>query len=176
VSHEVIQHGGFRKKHVRGRKHLSIKVNELLIIIPKIVKTKSVVLQTGYFTLAVLVQINPLSQHLCRLNTIHTTIADFSTNQSTVTTILPILVQISPLSQQQQCRSSHNSVRIFFLYKTSPVGKHLSDMFPIKNGLKQGDALSLLFFNFALEYSFRGGSGKPGWLEIEWYTSAPGLC
>ena len=33
------------------------------------------------------------------------------------------------------------------------VGKHLSDMFPIKNGLKQGDALPPLLFNFALEYA-----------------------
>jgi hypothetical protein len=30
------------------------------------------------------------------------------------------------------------------------VGKHLSDMFPIRNGLKQEYALSPLFFNFAL--------------------------
>ena len=35
------------------------------------------------------------------------------------------------------------------------VGKHLSDMFPIKNGLKQGDALLQLLFNFALEYTIR---------------------
>jgi hypothetical protein len=35
------------------------------------------------------------------------------------------------------------------------IGKHLSDSFPIQNGLKQGDALSLLFFNFALEYTIR---------------------
>ena len=28
------------------------------------------------------------------------------------------------------------------------VGKNLSDMFPIKNGLKEGYALSLLLFNF----------------------------
>jgi len=35
------------------------------------------------------------------------------------------------------------------------VGKHLSDMFPIRNGLKQRDALSPLLFNFALEYAIR---------------------
>jgi hypothetical protein len=29
------------------------------------------------------------------------------------------------------------------------VGKHLSDMFPIKNGLKQGDALSPLLVSFS---------------------------
>jgi hypothetical protein len=33
--------------------------------------------------------------------------------------------------------------------------KHLSDMFPIRNGLKQGDALLQLLFNFALEYAIR---------------------
>jgi hypothetical protein len=35
------------------------------------------------------------------------------------------------------------------------IGKHLSDNFPIKNGVKQGDALSPLLFNFALEYAIR---------------------
>jgi hypothetical protein len=35
------------------------------------------------------------------------------------------------------------------------VGKYLSDSFPIQNGLKQGDALSPLLFNFALEYAIR---------------------
>src|SRR5215470_17792571 len=35
------------------------------------------------------------------------------------------------------------------------VGKNLSEMFPIRNGLKQGDALSPLLFNFALEYAIR---------------------
>jgi hypothetical protein len=33
------------------------------------------------------------------------------------------------------------------------IGKHLPDTFPIKNGLKQGDALTPLLFNFALEYT-----------------------
>ena len=35
------------------------------------------------------------------------------------------------------------------------VGNNLSDMFPITNGLKEGDALLPLLFNFALEYAIR---------------------
>ena len=35
------------------------------------------------------------------------------------------------------------------------VGKNLSNMFPIRNGLKQGDAVSPLFSDFALEYAIR---------------------
>ena len=31
----------------------------------------------------------------------------------------------------------------------------MSDRFPIRNGFKQGDALSPLLFNFALEYAIR---------------------
>ena len=40
-------------------------------------------------------------------------------------------------------------------YSRVRVGKNLSDRFPITNGLKQGDALSQLLFNFALEYASR---------------------
>jgi hypothetical protein len=40
-------------------------------------------------------------------------------------------------------------------YSKIHVGKHFSSAFPIQNGLKQGDALSLLLFNFALEYAIR---------------------
>ena len=35
------------------------------------------------------------------------------------------------------------------------IGKHLSAKFPIRNGLKQGDALAPLLFNFALKYAIR---------------------
>jgi hypothetical protein len=35
------------------------------------------------------------------------------------------------------------------------IGKYFSDSFPIQNGLKQGDVLSPLLFNVALEYSIR---------------------
>ena len=35
------------------------------------------------------------------------------------------------------------------------IGKPLFDNFPIRNVLKQGDALSLFLFNFALEYAIR---------------------
>ena len=40
-------------------------------------------------------------------------------------------------------------------YSRVRVGKNLSDMFPIRNGLKQGGALLPLLFNFALEYAIR---------------------
>jgi hypothetical protein len=39
-------------------------------------------------------------------------------------------------------------------YSKVCIGKHMSDKFPIQNGLKQ-DALSPLLFNFALEYAIR---------------------
>ena len=40
-------------------------------------------------------------------------------------------------------------------YSSVQVGKNLSDMFPIRNVLKQGVALSPLLFNFTLEYAIR---------------------
>jgi hypothetical protein len=40
-------------------------------------------------------------------------------------------------------------------YSKVRVGKRLFDMFPIQNGLKQGDALLPLLFNFTLEYATR---------------------
>jgi len=40
-------------------------------------------------------------------------------------------------------------------YSTVRVGKNVSDGFHIRNDLKQGDALSSMLFNFALEYAIR---------------------
>ena len=40
-------------------------------------------------------------------------------------------------------------------YSRVRVGKNVSDRFPIRNGLKQRDAPSPVFFNFALEYAIR---------------------
>jgi len=40
-------------------------------------------------------------------------------------------------------------------YSRVRVGKNLSDRFPVRNVLKQGDALSPFFFNFTLEWAIR---------------------
>jgi hypothetical protein len=53
-----------------------------------------------------------------------------------------------------------NLVRLIKMCLNEPhskvrIVKHLSDSFPIQNGLKQGDALSPLLFNFASEYAIR---------------------
>jgi sorting nexin-29 len=46
-------------------------------------------------------------------------------------------------------------VCLYETYSEVRIGKLLSDKFPIQNGLKLGDALSPLLFNFALEYAVR---------------------
>jgi hypothetical protein len=38
-------------------------------------------------------------------------------------------------------------------YNKVRIGTNVCNIFPIQNGLKQGDALSLLLFNYALEYA-----------------------
>jgi len=60
-------------------------------------------------------------------------------------------------------------------YSIVLLGKHLSNMLPIKNDFKQGDTYHLSF-----SPSFRichyEDSGKPGWLVIKLYTSPSSLC
>jgi len=46
------------------------------------------------------------------------------------------------------------------------TGKHLSHIFPIQNGLKQGDALSSLLFNSALKYAIRKVPENQDRLEV----------
>jgi hypothetical protein len=40
-------------------------------------------------------------------------------------------------------------------YSRVRADKHMSNIFPIKNGLKQGDVLSSLNLNFVLDYAIR---------------------
>jgi len=51
-------------------------------------------------------------------------------------------------------------------YSRVRVGKHLSDMFPIKKSLKKRDALSPLIFNFALEYAIKRSEVNQDGLEL----------
>jgi sorting nexin-29 len=52
-------------------------------------------------------------------------------------------------------------------YSRVRVGENVSDRFPIRNGLKQGDALSTMFFNFVLEYAIRSVQVNQDGLKLD---------
>jgi hypothetical protein len=61
-------------------------------------------------------------------------------------------------------------IKIFLneTYSKVRIVEYLSDTFLIQSGLKQGDALSPLFFTFVLDYAFRRGQENQVGLKLDW--------
>ena len=73
----------------------------------------------------------------------------------------------------------HNTLFCNYVSTRSKVRieNYLSSSFPIENGLKQGDALSPLLFNFALEYAIRKGKETNLGLDMNGTHQVPiGSC
>ena len=52
------------------------------------------------------------------------------------------------------------------MYCRGRVGKHLFDLFPIRNGLKKGDAVSPMLFNFAVGHAIIWVQVNKGGLKL----------
>jgi hypothetical protein len=72
--------------------------------------------------------------------------------------------------------SKANKMCLNDTYSRVWVVKHLSDMFPVRIGLKQGDVLSPLLFSFALECVFRRVQVNQDGLKLNGTNQYFGLC
>jgi hypothetical protein len=68
---------------------------------------------------------------------------------------LPIYVNFIIIGATEARRHTNSFIAFYCLYSRDRVSKNLSYIFPIRNGLKQGDVLWPLLFNFSLEYAIR---------------------
>jgi hypothetical protein len=60
-------------------------------------------------------------------------------------------------------------------YSKVREGKHFLDMFPVQNGLKQGDFYATVFL-LCCRLCHYESPAKPVGAEIKWETSAADLC
>jgi len=68
---------------------------------------------------------------------------------------LPRYVNFIIIGATETRQYTNSFIAFYCLYSRDRVDKNLSYIFPISNGLKQGDAISPLLFNFALVYAIR---------------------
>jgi hypothetical protein len=99
--------------------------------------------------------------------TVHQLFADFKKTYDSVRREILYSVLIKSGVPMKVARL--NKLCLNETYGEVRIGEYLSDGFSIQNGLKQGDVISPLLFNFALEYAIKKIQ------EIEWDTSASGF-